>query len=729
MYRFIACFAVLGFVVTCAAADESNGENGRPADEAPVDTTLAGPVFDAPGVVVTATRSPVTTFDAPAPVSVVGRQTLEVRSPNTVADVFSSLPGLEVHGVGVNQTRPGIRGQRGQRILLLEDGLRLNNSRRQSDFGEIPALVDVSNVERVEIVRGPASVLYGSDAIGGVVNVITAPPPRGRVAGELAYRYADASDQHKGSGRIAGRVDALGFSISGSVRDASAYEAPAGSFGDITLDSDVLVNDTGIEDHTADVRLFYDLDARHQFNGRVQIYRADTTGFGYVDPEEYAPDEPVIEIRYPYQDFDRYSLGYTGRDLGFFAADRVDVTGYAQNNERRFDLDLFISFGPMAPPGAGLIIETENFTDLETVGTRVEAKKAIGPRHLVTYGLDLYRDRAEGTDQNTTTMVGFGPPQVETSDTPLVPNATLRNIGVFVQDDIRIGSKLSAIAGVRYQDVRAQTRETAGIDDPLVDATDRTVVGALNASYALTRDLRLVGSVGRAFRSPNLVERFFNGPTPEGEGFQARNTELDAETSLNVELGARARRGAVEAELFVFRNEITDGIRVAATGDSINGMPVFQNVNVEKLRYTGLEASLGVDLPKGFQVAGNLSLLDAEDVDEPELPAGDTAKLKANGWLRYRLPNDRAWAEYHVRHSGERDDIDLGGGPIGDVLPAFTVHALRFGVDLFQGARVSQHLGLRIENLFDELYAESPNASFFRPEPGRQFIATWTTRF
>ncbi|MGH7675382.1 MAG: TonB-dependent receptor plug domain-containing protein, partial [Gemmatimonadales bacterium] len=124
-----------------------------------------------PAITITATRTEKDVFLTPAPVAILNKLTLGEQAPNTVAEAFAQLPGLDVAGVGANQTRPTVRGQRGQRVLLLEDGIRLNNSRRQQDFGELPALVDVSTVERVEVVRGPASVLYGTDAIGGVVNL------------------------------------------------------------------------------------------------------------------------------------------------------------------------------------------------------------------------------------------------------------------------------------------------------------------------------------------------------------------------------------------------------------------------------------------------------------------------------------------------------------------------------------------------------------------------------
>ena len=107
-------------------------------------------------VTVTATRTATDVRNVAAPVIVIDSLKIRSRLGTGVADLLRSEPGVDVVGTGANQVRPAIRGQRGQRILLLEDGMRLNNSRRQQDFGELPALVDADQLARVEVVRGPA---------------------------------------------------------------------------------------------------------------------------------------------------------------------------------------------------------------------------------------------------------------------------------------------------------------------------------------------------------------------------------------------------------------------------------------------------------------------------------------------------------------------------------------------------------------------------------------------
>lgn len=237
----VGALAAAAAASAVAAQSPSRGDSTR-ADSARKRMTSLNQV------IITATRTEKDVFDTPSAVSVIDSATLGRRLPNTPVDAFRDLPGLDIAGVGTNQTRPTIRGLGGQRILLLEDGLRLNNSRRQQDFGELPAIAGISGVDRVDVVRGPASVLYGTDVIGGVVNIITAglPSVSDGVHGWAGYRYSTADQQQTPSGGLEGRFGRFAFRASGAYRDTKEYDAPSGRFGDIAFNDDVKVNDTGV---------------------------------------------------------------------------------------------------------------------------------------------------------------------------------------------------------------------------------------------------------------------------------------------------------------------------------------------------------------------------------------------------------------------------------------------------------------------------------------------------
>jgi outer membrane receptor protein involved in Fe transport len=469
-----------------------------------------------------------------------------------------------------------------------------------------------------------------------------------------------------------------------------------------------------------DALLSWDLGSANTFTARYRIYRADDAGFGFVDPDEYSPNSPDIRITYPDQQFDKLTLGYTGR-LNGAVVDQVSVKAYGQRNHRRLDLGIFIPFDPENNPAAGLRSDNRNFTDMRTYGGRVEAKKFIAGKHILTFGADFFNDNSRGWDTTVTAVEGFGPPSPDTSTTANVPDGTFTSFGLFAQGEVNAADRLTLILGARYQGVRAMTNEAPDVEAP-VDESDQTVVGAFNMIYRLTDQLNVVGAIGRAFRSPDLVERFFNGVTPEGGAVQVPNPDLGPETSLNLDFGLRYRSGFLSAEGFVFRNEIRDGIRILATGDSINTLPVYTNVNVDKLLFSGVELSADVFLAHGFTVGGAYTHLSTRNSQDPDNPVGDTYSNNTAGSVRYTHPSDRVWISYEVRHNGERKDVLLGDNPIGMVLPAFTVHNIRASSILFRTGAYTQRIGLAVVNLTDELYAEFPNASFFRPEPRRSLI-------
>lgn len=682
-------------------------------------------------VTVTATRRSTDVHDVAQPVSVLDSTIIRSRLPNTAADLLREIPGVDVIGTGVNQARPIIRGQRGQRILLLEDGARLNNSRRQQDFGELPALVDVSTVDRVEIVRGPASVLYGTDAIGGVINMISRTPAFGATPslnGRLGYEYGSAGALSKVDGRADGHAGAFAYAVSGNGRVAGDYDAPSGSFGNVKLANKTTLLNSGVRDHNLNGYLGWRVANGATVFVRAEQYVADKAGFGYVPPALIGGDQTRIEILYPHQDYRKLTTGFTSGALHSPIVDKIEVTAYASRNTRDLAQNIFAPFGPGTPPGAGADIRTYNFTDLGTVGGRAEATK-IAANTILTYGVDAFRDRSVNTDSSRTTIVGFGPPIVQTSKTAQVPNATLSSVGTFVQGDMRLHEQLSVILGGRWQSTTSTPTATTGRTDVLTGHDNSTFVYAANAIYRATPALSVVASVGRGFRSPNLVERYFDGPTPEGSAYQTATPDLKPETSINYDGGLKFRDGRVVAEAFVFQNNITDAIQIAPTGAKKNNLPVYTNVNVGSLRATGAEVAATVLLDRGFAVSGNYSTLKSTNVANPALPIGNSYANKLNLALAWTERNGRLWAEYAVRRNGDQKDIVVGSSPVGNVLPAFTVQSIRGGIRGWTIAGVRQDLTVIVNNLANVLYAETANSSFFRPEPGRTVKVAVSTGF
>lgn len=678
-------------------------------------------------VTVTATRRATDVHEVAAPVSVVDSAAIRERTPTNPADLLRELPGVDVIGVGPNQNRPSIRGQRGQRILLLEDGMRLNNSRRQQDFGELPSLVDVLALDRIEVVRGPASVLYGTDAIGGVINLITTVPQRGTATrGRLGYQYGDAGSLGKAFGAVSGSKQGFSWQLGGSARRAGNYAAPAGTFGNLKLANDVTVLDAGVKDQSATGYLGWQGSAHTSAFAKVEQYKAQDAGFGYVPNKQLGGDDTKIQILYPRQTFQKLTVGGALTNVGLGIADRIDLTAYTQRNRRNLAQDIFIPFGPGTPTGAGVAIQTGNYTDLATVGARVEASRVLR-RTVLTWGADAFQDRSFNTDTSTQTVFGFGPPSPRGTNKSSVPNAVQSSIGGFVQASLSVVERATVTLGGRVQQVRSAPRFTPGVTTPLAGHSNSTGVYSVNTLYRLTDDINLVGSVGTGFRAPNLVERYFDGPTPEGSAYQTASPDLKPERSFNTDLGLKFRRGRVMTDLAVFDNTISDGIVAAPTGATKNRQPVYQNVNVGKLRTRGGEIDATLLLDRGFSIRGNWSTIKSTNVLDPNSPIGSTFSSKLNVAAGWRV--GRGWIEYAVRRNGEQKDIAVGASPVGNSLPAFTVHAVRGGIRGWVVGGVRQDITLAVNNLTNALYAEAANSSFFRPEPKRNFSVAVVTSF
>ena len=179
----------------------------------------------------------------------------------------------------------------------------------------------------------------------------------------------------------------------------------------------------------------------------------------------------------------------------------------------------------------------------------------------------------------------------------------------------------------------------------------------------------------------------------------------------------------------MFRNDLEEGIRIQATGDTINRLPVFQNVNIDKLRFNGYELQAGLRLADMFDLSANYTSLDSKNISEPQYPVGETYASKIGFEAAYRPVGGRFSLAYALRHQGEQGDIAAQDTPIGAVLPAFTVHSLRGSALLFQRGANRTSLLLSVENLTNELYSEFSNATFFRPEPRRNVQAAIVVEF
>jgi hemoglobin/transferrin/lactoferrin receptor protein len=682
------------------------------------------PVFE-DEVQVTATRAERRPEEVPAPVSVVTRSEIEAAAAVKPGDLFPELPGVEVEGNGPFLGLPVIRGMAGNRVLVLVDGHRLNNSREAINFGGVqPSLVDVEQIEEIEITRGPASVLYGTDAIGGIVNLITRSPrvpTEGLVyGGGVRTQYDDTADGRSAAADLHVASPGWTLFLDGSVRDFGDYESPEGTIPNSGAESDAFHAE--LERRIAD---------GHSVEVDYQRFRGSDIGVPGTDG--------VFTGSYPFTDRDAVSLFYQGRGPGALGRwmRSIEASAHYQEQTESFATVLDLPPIPAGPFHLSIDTETERVGDVETAGVDLLARAAAWDSHLLTYGVQFFRDEVSER-RNETSVLTFAPtfpgppPFTETNvdDSPTTPEGSFQGLGVFVQDEITL-DRWTILPGVRYDrfdiDTEPLVREE-GVQ-PAESRSEDAVSASLGALYRVSDSWSLAASAGRAFRTPNLIERYFFGPGSQG-GLTVPNPDLDNETSLNFDLGAKLHARRLRGSITGFRNEI-DGYITFVPGEldgqptlgGPGGQPITTVDNIGEARLQGIEAEAEFALTthwKGAQswrLFGNATYTRAENLssdltrDEPLF----VAPFKAVAGVHWHAAELPVGASFTARWVDAQDRVPEGFSPT----ESFTVADLGVVVSLERWLGYDLDLRTTVENLTDEAYTEPYGAVL---EPGRSYV-------
>jgi hemoglobin/transferrin/lactoferrin receptor protein len=662
---------------------------------------------------VTATRSQRRSSEVPAPVNTITEAEIDRRQVRKPGDLFALEPGLEVEGSGPFLGKPVIRGLTGNRVLVLVDGHRLNNSREAINFGGVePGLVDIGQIQRVEVIRGPASVLYGSDAIGGVVNIITERPPvpeQGlEVGGRLEPRFSTADDQESGFAEAWVATPDFSLSVNGSLRDAENFESADGD-----------VPNSAAETQSVNAKAEVRPADGHRILLDYQRFRGDDVGVPGTGG--------VFTGSFPFTDRDKAALRYEGRGLGSVVS-TLDASVFYQKQEENFRSVLDLPPIPAGPFQLFIESDAERVSDVTTTGVDVQATTLLGENQVLTYGVDFFRDDVDENRREVTTreFVPTGPfPQgrteVDTATSPTTPDGSFQGLGFYLQDEISVG-RFEFTPGLRYDrfDIETDRLERPEGVLPAEDRTEDAISGNLGALYRLTETVNLTANFGRAFRTPNIIERFFFGPGSQG-GLTVPNPDLENETSLNVDAGVKAETERFRGSVTYFRNEVDDFITFTAgtfQGDStIGGQPVSMVDNVDEARIQGveMEGEVVADLlGSRWQFFGNMTWNRGTNLadDEPVF----VAPLKGVLGLLWTDGSGRFTAEVTSRLVAGQDRVPPGF----EETEGFGVYNANVAARIpFAGRGATLRLG--VENFTDEAYREPFNANL---SPGINVVSS-----
>jgi outer membrane receptor protein involved in Fe transport len=582
---------------------------------------------------VTATRRPESTFDVPVATDVVGPEAIRAATPQTVMELLHGRTGTYYQ-----QTTPGqgvviVRGLKGSEVLQLVDGFRLNNAIFRNAPNQYIALVDSQMLRQVEVVRGPMSALYGSDAMGGVVHMLSESPDftsdEWSARGLVRSIYGSADDSTLSRAEVATGRSGVAFS------GGATYQ----SVGDRRVGGGDVLPYTSYSARAADLEVRGDVAAGHelmlsgQYAEQPKTPRYDelTPGFGQTEPTS-----AVFFFEPQRRDFAQLRWRGTNATTLWDNAEAHVGRQVIEDDRRTRD------FGSDDQ-------DSEKNRDT-TWGATFQAGKALGRGHYLTWGADYYDDTVDSSRVRTNVVTG----QV-TQRAPRFPDGSMmQQYGVFAVDDWSPGERLDVVAGLRWSWVETKLPPSGSSAGVKVDDSDLS--GNLSVAYAVRDDVRLVANLGRGFRAPNVFDLGTFGDRP-GNRFNIPNPDLSSETVTTFDAGVKLDRGRLRGEIVGYVSRYTDKITSVLTGDvTESGRLVVQNRNATRLDLTGVEAGLrgplGDDLDwyatatwtRGDETVGGVET-PAERIPPIFGTAGVTwagsSGVTLEGYLMYAGPQDR----------------------------------------------------------------------------------------
>lgn len=646
---------------------------------------LAASAVELGALVVTGTVSGRAGDEVLSPTSVVAGRRLEREMSGTVAATLERTPGVAVSSIGPATARPVIRGLSGDRVLVLEDGQRPGDLSATS--GDHAVAVEVVTARQVEVVRGPMSLLYGSSALGGVVNVVReeiptslAEHPHGVVTtrlssvdrGAAAGAYATSS-----VGRVAVRAEASG-------RDGAELRTPLGT-----------LENTG----------------------------ARTLGF--AGGASYVGERGHAGAAYRFLDSD---YGIPG---GF-------VGGHPRGVDIRMRRHTLRGEGELRPAGGPFssVRAVAGFTDY--AHDELEASGAVGTR----FGQEL------ATGEVVARHDGWGPlaqgavgvrgqfRDVTTGGALRTPSTYDWSVAGFAVEEVGRGP-LRLQGGFRYEFARYVPRERAfvSVGGERIAVRPRrfgSLSGSAGALYEAGEGVRVGASASRSFRTPDFNELYSNGPHLAAGTYDVGDPELRKETGTGVDLFARVRRPGLRAEAAVYRNWL-DGYVFPSTRGRVElgaqgGVARAQYTNEDAV-FTGAEGEVEWSPLRHLVVEGSASYVRARftsaRADIPVISPSDTVFVAASrypplvppllGRVGARWDRERWFAGAGVRLAGRQDRV----GDFERPTAGYAVADLDVGLRMSRGTRLHA-LTLRLDNLLDTEYRNHlSRAKEIMPEPGR----------
>jgi hemoglobin/transferrin/lactoferrin receptor protein len=641
---------------------------------------------------------------------VLDREELLRRNAQNPGEALRGEPGLAVASDGAQGQNPVIRGLKKESVVLLVDGMRLNSAQ---PAGAVASFMSLGLADRIEVVKGPASVLYGTGALGGAINVLL-PQARFEPGAKLsaAASYDSASRGVRGTGVLNASGGDHALMLGASLARIDDYKAPDGRVDRTGYDSDSFIG-----------QYRFRIDAAQQLRFSLQRHEDEDVWYPGSTKAHPSPLVGSTTVRSPKQARTLAEIGYSRKGTGD-APLNLDVRMYRQEMERRI-----YAWSNRRNQD---ISQTHVF--FTTDGLDAKADWLIHPQHLLSFGANYWKMGASPE------RFLFNPPAFAPVRRDPFDDGQISAFGVYVQDDMRFG-KMNVLAALRHDTVKGEAAAMANPANPALritnnlDRRDSAFSGSLGAIYEAAPLLRPYANLSRGFRAGEMRERYESSPRGDGY-YYAGNPQIKPEISTQLEIGLKGSSERAGYQVALWRNRIADymsGLDISGTPRAVavcgaaNAAACKETVNISQVTLHGFEAQGRWQAWRGHWLKAGLSLVRGSNdaLDEPlfQMPADELTL----GWEGNVAPD---WTMdvtgRFVRRQNRVATVFSRGSE--NATPGF---ATMDAGATWRYAK-SQSLRIALKNLFDRKYHEHLTEGVSGqeiPMPGRSLVLSWNGRF
>ncbi len=663
-------------------------------------------------LVYSVNRTPEIVSDTARAVTIITVDDMWRKSARTLPEILMEEAGVFVQQTNYGSGSPIIRGLMGKQILILMDGIKVNNAIYRTGPIQYLNTIDLAMVERIEIVRGVVSVL-GSDALGGTINIITR---KGSTTdldtstnARLSARYSTADQGIVGRAEAYGATGALRALAGATYRDAGDVD------GGGELDAQVA---TGYDEIAANVFLEYALAQDKSLSFAYQV----------MDQDEVPRTDRIVSKANTRFDFEPQrlqlaTLAYQDLALGRFYDSMKLAVFWNRQDEGRLEIR------------PNRLQEERRFMDTDVmIGANVEMSTSVAKSHRLLYGADYWSESVDSTRNDVNLSTGASAPKRGN----FTDGASYDAFAVYLQDQFTVAPWLTLVAGGRFNYYSIGGEEQSSIGTLNLDSSDSHFTGSVNGIFHVAPGLSLLANATNGFRALNIDDISVFDERPEGT--EIPNPGLSPERIAMYEVGVKYSVEKATAQAFVYHSRISDMlVRSAGTYEGLsffdkngNGVKESSEPNVLQRHNTGQATVQGLELEVRYRPTRSLTLFgnftattgDDDVTDQPlaRIPPrfGTIGTRWSSRWAT------RPWIElvYHFAAAQRRlnpadiTDTRIGAGGT----DGFGVVTVRTGATVRNRLRGT----VILENLTDEKYKYHGSGIF---RPGRQLVVALETRF